>query len=206
VSRAHAVVDPVFFADPEEFRRWLEEHHATVTVLWVGFHRRATGRPSLTWTESVDEALSFGWIDGVRKQLDATRYAIRFTPRRADSTWSAVNTQRMAELIAAGRVAPAGLAAFERRRAVARGLSSREERERAAFPPELERRFRAVPGAWRWFQAQPPWYRRATTHWVASARRAETRRKRLETLLACSAAGEPIPALARAGKTPAAPR
>jgi uncharacterized protein YdeI (YjbR/CyaY-like superfamily) len=186
-----------FFASPAEFRAWLEANHASSAELWVGFHKRATGRPSLRWSESVDEALCFGWIDGVRKRVDAERYVIRFSPRKPDSIWSAVNLAKMAALLAAGRVAPAGRAAHERRSAAKSGVYSYEQRGQAAFDPELERRFRAAPGAWRFFADQPPGYRRLATYWVVSAKRAETRQSRLEKLIDCCAAGRRLPELAR---------
>lgn len=188
---------PRFFAGPAEFRAWLETYHAAAAELWVGFHRKGTGRPSLTWPESVAEALCFGWIDGVRKRLDAESYAIRFTPRRPGSIWSAVNLARMEELVAAGRVAPAGLAAWERRSAAKSAVYSYDRQSAAAFDPALARRFRAAKRAWAFFEAQPPGYRRVATHWVTSAKRQETRLRRLAKLIDCSAAGERLPELAR---------
>jgi len=180
-------VSALYFASPEEFRRWLEAHHATEGELWVGFHKRASGVPSPTWPESVDEALCFGWIDGVRRSVDAARYAIRFTPRRPRSIWSAVNLARARELVAAGRMQPAGLAAFEGRDEERTRRYSYERRE-AQLGAEDEERFRAAPGAWEFYLAQPPWYRRTTAWWVTSAKREATRRQRLERLIADSAA------------------
>jgi uncharacterized protein YdeI (YjbR/CyaY-like superfamily) len=188
---------PRFFATAAEFRAWLEAHHASAIELWVGFQKKGTGRPSLTWPESVAEALCFGWIDGVRKSLDAESYVIRFTPRKPDSIWSAVNLAKMDELIAGGRVAPAGLAARERRTAKRSAIYAYEQRHEAAFDPALERRFRAARRAWSFFAAQPPGYRRLATYWVASAKREETRARRLAQLIECSAAGERLPGLAR---------
>jgi uncharacterized protein YdeI (YjbR/CyaY-like superfamily) len=188
---------PRFFAGPAEFRAWLEAHHASAVELWVGFHRKGTGRPSLTWPESVAEALCFGWIDGVRKSLDAESYVIRFTPRKPQSVWSAVNLAKMEELVAASRVAPAGLAAWERRTAKRSAIYSYEQRHEAVFDPALERRFRAATRAWAFFAAQPPGYRQLATWWVASAKREETRARRLAQLIECSAAGERLPGLAR---------
>jgi uncharacterized protein YdeI (YjbR/CyaY-like superfamily) len=195
-----AVADPRFFASPAELRAWLEEHHASAAELWVGFHKRVTGRPSLTWPESVDEALCFGWIDGVRKSLGAESYAIRFTPRKPGSGWSSVNLAKMKALLAEGRVAPAGLAAFERRSEAKSARYSYEQRHAAELGPELEARFRARKRAWAFFESQPPGYRRLTAYWVTSARREETRLRRLDQLIACSAAGERLPGLARPDK------
>lgn len=185
---------PTYFAAPEAFRAWLSAHHADETVLWVGFYRRATGRPSLTWPESVDEALCFGWIDGLRKGVDDERYMIRFAPRTPKSRWSAVNVARMRELIRTGRAAPAGIAAFEAREGDAAGYSY-EQRKTVELGEELERVFRAEPAAWAFFQAQPPGYRRTATWWVVSAKREETRRRRLQTLIDASAARRRVEAV-----------
>src|SRR4051812_25227392 len=129
-------MDPVFFASPDEFRDWLDAHHAIATELWVGFHKVHTGRPSLTWPQSVDEALCYGWIDGVRKSLGAEGYVIRFTPRKAASTWSAVNLRRVPELVSEGRMRPAGLAAYARRSAARSGLYSYENRPQTLEPAD----------------------------------------------------------------------
>jgi uncharacterized protein YdeI (YjbR/CyaY-like superfamily) len=202
---AAGATKPRFFATAAAFRRWLERNHATRRELLVGFWKRGTGRPSLTWPESVDEALCFGWIDGVRKRIDEESYTIRFTPRRAASAWSRVNVQRMAELEREGRVAPAGRAAFARRSEKHSGSYSYEQRRNAQLDAGSERRFRASPAAWKWFRAQPPGYRRTATFWVASAKREETRRRRLDQLIECSAAGRAIPPLERLrpGRVPA---
>lgn len=165
----------------------------------MGFYKRGSGRPSITWPESVDEALCFGWIDGVRKSLGAESYTIRFTPRRPASHWSGVNLRRMEELVAAGRVAPAGLAAFARRTEKRTQRYSYEQRAEARLDPAAEERFRAETAAWEWFAAQAPWYRRTAVYWVASAKREETRQRRLDQLIACSAAGRPLPSLDRKG-------
>jgi uncharacterized protein YdeI (YjbR/CyaY-like superfamily) len=191
-------VEPTFFATPEELRAWLEEHHESERELLVGFHKKGSGRPSITWPQSVDQALCFGWIDGVRRSIDAESYSIRFTPRQARSTWSAVNVKRVGELSAEGLMHPAGLAAFERRTADRTGIYS-HEREQAKLEPEQERAFKADAAAWAWFQAQPPWYRRTATHWVISAKREATRQRRLEQLIADCAAGVTIAPLTRPG-------
>ena len=188
---------PTFFATPAELRAWLERHHADRRELLVGFYRKASGRPSITWPQSVDEALCFGWIDGIRRSLGEEAYTIRFTPRQARSTWSAVNVRRAGELIAEGRMTSAGLAAFEARSADRTAIYSHEQRRAAALEPDQEARFRAAPEAWEWFQARAPSYRRAAIHWVTSAKRAETRERRLGALIEDSAAGRPIGPLAR---------
>ena len=191
---------PLFFADAGKLRAWLERHHVRRRELWVGFHKRGSGTPSITWPESVDEALCFGWIDGVRKRLDAGRYVIRFTPRRSTSTWSAVNVRRMAELAAEGRVHPAGERAFAARPQAKSGIYSYEQRRSAALAAGQEELFRSNGRAWSYFQRQPPWYRRTATFWVVSAKREETRRKRLSELIESCAREVPIRALARPKK------
>jgi uncharacterized protein YdeI (YjbR/CyaY-like superfamily) len=192
-------MEPVFFATPEEFRAWLEAHHATETELLVGFHKKGTGRPSITWPESVDEALCFGWIDGVRKRLDDDRYTIRFTPRKLGSIWSAVNIQRVGELTAQGRMRPAGQRAFGTRDE-GRSRVYSYERARAGLSAQDEAAFRANPQAWAFFQAQPPSYRKTAAWWVVSAKREETRGKRLATLIADSEQGRRIASLTPLGR------
>lgn len=194
-----AAVNPIFFRSPEEFRVWLEGNHAGESALWVGFHRKATGRASMTWPESVDEALCYGWIDGVRRKIDDERYAIRFTPRRPGSNWSAVNLRRMEELLKDGRVRPAGRAAYEARDPSRTDAYSFEQRDRATLPEEFEREFRAHADAWAYFERQPPGYRRTATWWVVSAKREDTRRRRFSTLLEDSAAGRRIGLVRRDG-------
>lgn len=192
-------MDPVFFATQAEWRAWLEANHASETELLVGFHKKGTGMPSITWPESVDEALCFGWIDGVRRSLGAESYTIRFTPRKPRSFWSNVNIRRAGELIAEGRMMPAGLRAFEARTGERSGVYSFEQEDQAkvVLSPEMEARFRADAGAWEYFQSRPPWYRRTATWWVISAKKEETREKRLATLIADSAARRPIRGLDR---------
>lgn len=178
---------PIYFATPAEFRAWLEKHHDSATEVLVGFHKRHTGKPSLTWPESVDEALCFGWIDGIRKSVDEDRYTIRFTPRKPKSNWSNVNTKRVGELKKLGRMTPAGLKAFEERDAK-RDYAYEETRQRS-FTPEQEKTFRANKKAWAFFEVQPPGYRKTLTFWVTSAKKEETRASRLQKLIAESAAG-----------------
>ncbi|HET7232857.1 MAG TPA: YdeI/OmpD-associated family protein [Longimicrobium sp.] len=192
-------MEPTFFATPEEFRAWLHANHATANELWVGFHKVGSGRPSITWPQSVDEALCVGWIDGIRKSLGEHGYVIRFTPRKPGSNWSAVNIRRMGELHAEGRVLPAGEAAFARRRDDRSAIYSYEQRKSAQLPPEYEARFRQNAEAWDYFQAQAPWYRRTSTHWVISGKKEETREKRLATLIDDSAHARPIAGLDRTG-------
>ena len=188
---------PVFFATPREFRAWLRSHHGSETELWVGFHKKDSGRPSITWPESVDEALCVGWIDGIRRRIDDDSYLIRFTPRKTGSTWSAVNIARVAELTAEGRMQPAGLAAFERRRPDRSGTYAYEQREAAELSPDQLAEFRATPGAWEFFETQPPSYRRTAVWWVVSAKRPETRARRLAQLVVDSAAGRRLAQLSR---------
>ena len=180
-------MDPTFFATPVDFRDWLAAHHATADELWVGFYKKGSGRPSITWPESVDEALCYGWIDGLRRRLDDERYVIRFTPRRRGSIWSEVNTRRADELIAAGQMQPAGLAAYEARDPDKSQFYTYEARHQP-LAPAYEAEFRADVDAWAYWAAQPPHYRRGATHWVMSAKREETRRRRLATLITDSAA------------------
>jgi uncharacterized protein YdeI (YjbR/CyaY-like superfamily) len=189
-------VKPRFFPTPEGFRSWLEKNHGTKSELLVGFRKKATGRPSITWPESVDEALSFGWIDGIRRGLDAESYVIRFTPRKPSSVWSAVNTRRMKVLIVEGRVTQAGLAAFEARRENRSGIYSYEQRgEQLAAPYAVA--LKRNKKAWAYFQSAPPSYRKAAGWWVVSAKREETRQSRLKRLIELSEAGERIPQFTR---------
>ena len=189
--------EPTFFAAPEDLRAWLEQHHASAVELWVGFYKKGSGRPSITWPESVDEALCFGWIDGVRKSLGADSYVIRFTPRRPGSIWSAVNIARVADLSGQGRMRPAGLATFAARQEARSAVYAHEQRERAALDAEAEQQFRASPAAWEFFSSQPAWYRRSAAWWVISAKRPETRAKRLATLIDDSAHRRTIRELSR---------
>jgi uncharacterized protein YdeI (YjbR/CyaY-like superfamily) len=200
---------PTFFETPAAFRAWLEAHHEIERELLVGFHKRHTKKPSVTWPESVDEALSFGWIDGVRKSLSADAYTIRFTPRKPSSNWSAVNVARVQELTALGRMAPAGLRAFEARTPERTGTYSYERFEATNLSPAQEKLLRANRRASAFFDAQPPWYQKAAMHWVNSAKQDETRARRLAQLVADSAAGRTVPPLTRptgAKPTAAAPR
>jgi len=185
---------PRFFATREQFRDWLEQHHASAPELLVGFYKRGSGRPSLTWPESVDQALCFGWIDGVRRRIDDERYSIRFTPRRPSSLWSTVNINRVAELDAEGLMRPAGRAAFARRADDRSNRYSYEQRQAAALDPQELDTLKADAAAWTFFASQAPWYRRTVIHRVITAKRPETRQRRLAQLIAACAAGKRISA------------
>jgi uncharacterized protein YdeI (YjbR/CyaY-like superfamily) len=187
--------EAIFFETPSELRAWLEEHHATASELWVGYYKQGSGRRSLTWSEVVDEALCFGWIDGKTQRIDEHRYRQRLTPRRPNSNWSAVNIAKVAELRAQGRMTPAGEAAFAARREESPATLSYERRHEAAFDDEQEAAFRANAPAWEWFCAQSPSYRTMATFWVVSAKRPETRARRLATLIECSSEGRRVPPL-----------
>jgi uncharacterized protein YdeI (YjbR/CyaY-like superfamily) len=190
--------EPVFFRSAPAFRRWLERHHGAARELLVGFHKVDSGKPSVTYPEALDEALCYGWIDGVRRSLGATSYAIRFTPRKPDSIWSKVNLRHVARLTGEGRMRPAGLKAFgERDRAKTRRYSF-EHRQRPLDAKSL-RLFRANRDAWAWFSAQAPGYRRTAQWWVMSARQEATRARRLATLIDSSARGSKAPPFLVAG-------
>jgi uncharacterized protein YdeI (YjbR/CyaY-like superfamily) len=181
---------PVFFQDATAFRTWLEQHAASATELIVGYHKVATGLPSMSWSESVDEALCFGWIDGVRRRIDDQSYQIRFTPRRPTSIWSAVNIAKVEALNAQGRMKPAGLAAFAQRREDKSRVYSHEQAAAAELTPAETRAFKRNKPAWNHFQAAAPSDRKAVVHWVTSAKQATTRERRFAQLLATCIAGE----------------
>jgi uncharacterized protein YdeI (YjbR/CyaY-like superfamily) len=183
------IQDPKFFATPARWRAWLDKNHDKETEVWVGFHKKGTGRRSITWPESVDEALCFGWIDGVRKSLDAESYVIRFTPRKKGSHWSLVNMRRVPELIRDRRMHASGLRAFEARDPKKTGIYSFEQRANARLTPAETKRFKANAKAWKFFEEQPPGYRRLMLFRVVSAKRDETRARRLDGLIEICAAG-----------------
>jgi uncharacterized protein YdeI (YjbR/CyaY-like superfamily) len=187
---------PKFFRTPGDFRRWLQRHHASAPELLVGFYKLTSGRPSMTWAESVDEALCFGWIDGIRRRVDELSYTIRFTPRRPGSIWSAVNTRRARALAAQGRMAVAGQAALEARTPNRSGRYSYEQRPKDLVPP-YSGMLDANAAARRFFQSQAPSYRRAATWWVVSAKKEETRLTRARRLVELSEKGELIPQFMR---------
>ncbi len=178
----------LYFPSAAKLRGWFAKNHAKVNQLWIGFYKKATGHPSVTYHEALDEALSVGWIDGVRKRVDTDRYVIRFTPRKPGSYWSAVNTKRALALKSRGLMKAPGLEAFEARDAEKTQKYS-FERAAASLPPALERGFKRNRKAWDFFQAQPPSYRRTLTWFVVSAAKDETRQKRLAKLMEASAAG-----------------
>jgi uncharacterized protein YdeI (YjbR/CyaY-like superfamily) len=186
-------MEPIFFPTPADLRAWLAANHDKAQELWVGYYKTKTGRPSVTWPGSVDQALCFGWIDGVRKSIDGDSYMIRFTPRKSDSTWSAINIKKVEELTAQGLMHPAGIAAFENRKEAKTGIYSYEQRENAVLDEAQEQQFRAHPSAWEFFESRPRSYRRVAIWWVVSAKKPETRAKRMATLIELSAAGELIP-------------
>jgi uncharacterized protein YdeI (YjbR/CyaY-like superfamily) len=179
---------PTFFATPTAWRCWLEKHHYDQKELLVGFYKKGSGMPSITWPESVDGALCFGWIDGVRRRIDDVSYTIRFTPRKPRSIWSAVNIKRVEELREQGLTHPAGIQAFEARQEARSRIYSFEQHN-IQFEDAQERRFKANAAAWKFFRAQPPWYQKVATWRVISAKREETRQKRLDRLIEDSKQG-----------------
>lgn len=187
-------MEPTFFATPAKFRAWLQKHHDTAPELLVGFYKKGSGKPSITWPEAVDQALCFGWIDGVRRSLDDERYMNRFTPRRPGSNWSAVNIKRAKELSDLGLMHPAGLKAFEARTDRS-GVYSYEQRHSVKLDESYERRFRRNEKAWEYFTSRPPSYRTSAVYWVMSAKKEETRERRLARLIDDSAHGRTVPPL-----------
>lgn len=182
---------PRFFKSEMAFRSWLDEHHAEVQELWVGFYKKGSGKGGITYPEALDDALCFGWIDGVRKTVDDSSYTIRFTPRQPNSIWSAVNTKRVEKLVKLGRMQKPGLAAFKTRD-LKKTQQYSYERNNCRLEAAHERTFKANPKAWEFFRAQAAWYQRTTTWWVVSAKREETRLKRLATLIEDSENGRKI--------------
>jgi len=189
--------DAIFFTSPDELREWFDANHETAPELWLGSYKKATGKPSVSWSDAVDEALCVGWIDSVRYSLDADRAAQRFTPRRPGSNWSAINVAKVAKLRAEGRMRPAGEAAFAQRREDRTGVYSFEQARDPELTADEIATFQANPSAWGWFSAKPPSFRKQALHWVVSAKRTETRERRLVTLIEDSAAGQPPKPLRR---------
>lgn len=173
---------PIFFPTQSEFRQWLEENHDKEPELLVGFYKVGSGKPSMTWSESVDQALCFGWIDGVRRSIDGESYSIRFTPRKPKSNWSAVNIAKIEELTAKGLMKPAGIAAFEKRSEDKSRIYAYENKP-TEFPAEFEEIFRANKKAWQFFEKQPVGYKRTIMYWVLSAKQEATQKSRLEKLI-----------------------
>jgi uncharacterized protein YdeI (YjbR/CyaY-like superfamily) len=179
-------LNPKFFRTPSEFRNWLEKNHAKKRELWLGFYKKASNKASITWPESVDEALCFGWIDGIRKRVDEISYQIRFTPRRRGSIWSAINIKRARELTKQKRMRPTGLKAFATRTENRSGIYSYEQRRAELEEPYISR-LKKNKSVWDFFQAQPPSYRKMMSWYIMSAKTEETRSKRLEKLMKASA-------------------
>ena len=186
-------MEPTFFATPALFRKWLARNHESSTELLVGFYKKDSGKRSINWPESVDEALCFGWIDGVRRRIDDISYSIRFTPRKRTSNWSAVNIARVKELTERGLMQPAGVRAFAQRREEKSGIYAYENAP-GTLDPWDEKKFRANRRAWEYFNNQPPSYRRVAIYWVTSAKKPQTRERRLTTLIDDSAAGRRLAA------------
>ena len=180
------VSPPTFFASAAAFRKWLEKNHDQEPQLLIGFNKVGSGKGGLTYREALDEALCFGWIDGVRKRYDESSYTIRFSPRIAGSIWSVINTNRMQELIKLRRVHASGMKTYNARDEKKTNLYS-YERQNCKLAPRFERQFRAKPRAWEFYQSQAPWYRRVTCHWIMSAKKEETRQRRLDQLISDSA-------------------
>jgi uncharacterized protein YdeI (YjbR/CyaY-like superfamily) len=194
--------DPVYFETPEQLRDWLDKHHETETELIVGQWKKASGHRTVTWEQIVDECLCFGWIDGIRRSVDDERTTIRITPRRRGSNWSQINIAKVAELRKQGRMRPAGEKAFAARPEYQAGVYSYEQRHQATLTPDEEARFRADDDAWGWFQARPPSYRTAAVWWINTAKRPETRERRLGQLIEESQKGLMPKALTPPGKRP----
>lgn len=181
--------DPKFFKTPSDFRKWLAANHTTAKELWVGFYKKDSGKPSITWPESVDEALCFGWIDGLRKTIEAESYKIRFSPRKPTSIWSAINIRNAERLIKQKRMQPAGLQAFEKRKEYRSGIYSYEQRSAELVEP-YSGKLKRNKAAWKFFQSQPAGYRKQMNWWIVSAKQEETRLKRLDKLIEVSARGQ----------------
>ena len=179
-----------FFATPAKWRQWLDRNHAKADEIWVGFYKKGSGKPSITWPESVDEALCYGWIDGIRKSIDDVSYKIRFTPRRKGSIWSAVNIARVDVLTTEGRMMPAGAAAFAAREDKKSRVYTYEQNDVLPLDKTIEKRFKANKKAWNFFQGQAPYYRKLMTRWLNSAKAEETRLRRLAKLVAACDQGK----------------
>jgi uncharacterized protein YdeI (YjbR/CyaY-like superfamily) len=188
-GQCELLMETRFFKSPAEFRAWLAENYATATELGVVLHKKASDKATMTWSEAVDQALCFGWIDSVARRLDESARVQRFTPRKPRSNWSAVNIKKVEELSARGLMTPAGLAAFAHRTEARSGIYSYENRHLAALDAELDATFRANARAWDFFNKQPPSYRQTSIYWVMNAKRDETRSKRLAKLIEASAGG-----------------
>ena len=188
-----------FFRSGADFRKWLEKNHDKAPEVWLGFYRKDSGKGGLTYHEALEEALCFGWIDGIRKKLDDVSFTNRFTPRRPRSIWSNVNVAHVERLTRAGKMRAPGIAAFNARDDARTGVYA-FERENAKLEPGMEQRVRKNKAAWKYFEAAPPYYRKLVTWWIVSAKREETRDKRLEILIECSARGSRLPQLTPAAR------
>ena len=177
---------PIFFPTQTKFRKWLQENHETASEIIVGYYNVKSGKGGMNWSESVDQALCFGWIDGVRRKIDEESYCNRFTPRRANSNWSAVNIAKVVELTEKGLMEPAGIAAFAKRQE-SKSKVYAYENELKQFTGEFEKRFKANEKAWKFFESQANWYKKQMINWVMTAKQEATRRKRLEKLIVESA-------------------
>ena len=186
---------PLYFETPAQLRAWFEKNHQSLTEVSIGYFKKGSGLASITWPESVDQALCFGWIDGVRHSIDGKRYRIRFTPRKRTSIWSEINIGRVKELTKRGLMTPAGLEAFKARDPKRAGIYSFEQKTAPTLPAAFTQRFKANAKAWAYFTARAPGYQRVATHWVVSAKREETKDRRLATRIECSAEGRLIPQL-----------
>ena len=181
-----------FFRTADELRRWLEKNHAKSEELWIGFYKKDSGKGGITYAEALDEALCYGWIDGIRKRLDEESFTTRFTPRKPRSIWSNVNIAHVARLTKEGRMRPPGIAAYEKKDDARTGVYA-FEREIAELEPAMLEKFKRDRAAWKYFEAQPPYYRRVASWWVISAKRADTRANRLDELIEVSARNERLP-------------
>ncbi len=194
-------MNPRYFKTSAGFRRWLSENHAAVTELWVGFYKKGSGKGGITYHEAVRQALCFGWIDGVRKSVDENSYVNRFTPRKARSTWSLINIKHVEELKKLGLMEPAGLKAFAARDPNKSGVYS-FERAALKLTPAYEKRFRQNERAWEFFSVQPPYYKKVAVFWIMSAKKEETKLRRLEALIQSSAAAERLTDVTGSAKKP----
>ena len=191
------MTDAVFFADAAELRKWFEKHHESAPELFVGYYKKHTGRTGVSHTEAIEQALCFGWIDSIGRRIDDERHQVRFTPRRKGSVWSAVNIATVARLAEQGLMRPAGQKVFDERKPDRVAIYSYEQPADAELAPEQLAQLQADAGAWEWFSAQSSGYRRSAVHWVVSAKREDTRSRRLSQLIADSAAGRRVPPLVR---------
>jgi len=186
------MTSPTFFPTETDFRQWLDKNYDKAPELLVGFYKTSSGKQSMTWSQSVDQALCYGWIDGVRKSAGEEAYTIRFTPRRATSIWSTINIKKMEELQQRGLMQPAGLAAFAKRKEAKSEIYAHEQKVAAELSPELEAEFKANTTAWEFFMKQAPSYRKVIIHLIMTAKQEKTRRSRFNKVVTASKNGERI--------------